>query len=329
MPYEHATLLALARQGAKGVDLFFAISGFLICSRLLEEHQATGLISLKGFYIRRFLRILPAYWLLLAGLSVLALIGLVEVSRRDWLASIFFVRNYVGQGWYTGHLWSLAVEEHFYLLWPGLLAWWSPARARWRVLLLTAVIVVWREADTRLQLVSRVLPDAHSYSRTDLRLDALLLGCWIALLLSDPTWRARLTQWLRGAAWIGILVLLALNVAVHPPLRALWEALLLPVLLAATVLHPYTSLGRLLELRALRWIGRISYSLYLWQQVFLPPSDMPATLDGAQHLPWSVLAACTCAAGSYYLVERPMIRLGHRLAPPTTEGRRENAPRTA
>ena len=112
---ENAFWFAVTRYGAKGVDVFFGISGFLICSRLLEEHEAHGTISLKGFYIRRALRILPPYAVYLVALVMLTALGAVTLGRGELLTSIFFSRNFFtapsdAAAWFTGHLWSLAVE---------------------------------------------------------------------------------------------------------------------------------------------------------------------------------------------------------------------------
>ena len=144
----HRWLFALTRIGANGVSLFFAISGFLICSRLLEEQSAFGRISLKGFYIRRACRILPAALAYLMFITLLAFLGYIALDRREFWATLFFWRNYLPKGWihrgwggYTVHYWSLAVEEHFYLIWPILLVatgnerrvWWPwPLPSWWR-----------------------------------------------------------------------------------------------------------------------------------------------------------------------------------------------------
>ena len=315
----------VTRFGAKGVDLFFGISGLLICSRLLEEFESRGGISLKGFYIRRFFRILPPYWAFLAALVLLCLVDSIPVSEPEVASSVLFVRNYLavgaGQGWYTGHLWSLAVEEHFYLLWPFLLVLWTPARARWRVAALALAIAVWRVVEFRLQLVHGLIPGVDFYGRTDTRLDALLWGCWMALALRDTAWRSRFERLLAPAGWSVALVLLIAAVVFAPPLAMLWQALLIPLVLAGTVLHPLQPASRLLETAPLRWIGRISYSLYLWQQLFLAPAFRQGDLGWLQRVPASLAAVFACAALSYYALERPMMKLGHRLAPPVTEGR--------
>ena len=96
-----------------------------------------------------------------------------------------------------------------------------------------------------------------------------------------------------------------------------WEASIVPVLIAGTVLRPRSMLGRVLEHPVLRWIGRLSYSLYLWEFFFVYYPGVPTTLGVWQTFPVNIIAAVACATASYYLVERPLIRVGHRLAPAT------------
>jgi peptidoglycan/LPS O-acetylase OafA/YrhL len=92
---------------------------------LLDENERTGGISLRSFYTRRVFRIIPPAFAYLATIALLAIVGVIYVSPREWLSSLFFSRNYIlippNAGWYTGHFWSLAVEEHFYLIWPAAL----------------------------------------------------------------------------------------------------------------------------------------------------------------------------------------------------------------
>ena len=94
-----------------------------------------------------------------------------------------------------------------------------------------------------------------------------------------------------------------------------WEASIVPVLIVGTVLRPRSVLGRVLENPVMRWIGRLSYSLYLWEFFFVYYPGVPTTLGVWQKFPVNLIAAVACAAASYYLVERPLIRVGHRLAP--------------
>lgn len=324
-PHEDLALRALFEYGAKGVDLFFGISGFLITGRLLEEHERRGRVGLSGFYVRRFCRILPPYVALLAFLTACLALGLLPISKRELVASFAFVSNYVGEqwpaDWYTGHLWSLAVEEHFYLLWPGLLALLTPRKARWAVVPFALGIAAWRVVEFRLQLVPRFLPDAGFYIRTDTRFDALLWGCFASLMVHHAPARARVERWLTRPVWLLAVGLLVANTLLTPPLALLWQSVLIAVMITGTVLHPGGAVGTLLEHPAARWLGRASYSLYLWQQVFLVALPGVPSFGAVQTLPLNLVALFTVAAASYYLVERPMIRVGHRLAAPVTPGR--------
>ena len=114
----------LINLGFLGVHVFFGISGFLITRRLVDETRRNGRISLRAFYLRRAFRILPAAWLFLSVMGVLAIARVLPISRAHWLAALLGYANYTygERSWYLGHFWSLAVEEHFYLLWPTLLA---------------------------------------------------------------------------------------------------------------------------------------------------------------------------------------------------------------
>ena len=120
----------LARLGSIGVDLFFVISGFLITWLLLREQRRNAVISLRAFYIRRAWRILPPYLVFLASLFAFSSIGLIQITSRDWGGALTYTVNFLpGTSWPFGHLWSLSVEEHFYLFWPLLLIVLGPGRA--------------------------------------------------------------------------------------------------------------------------------------------------------------------------------------------------------
>ena len=168
--------------------LFFAISGFLITNRLLEEYESAGHVSLRSFYIRRAFRILPAALTYLLTLCVLGFaLGWIPLTAGQILSSALFFRNYwvepAAQSWYTGHYWSLSVEEHFYLLWPGLLVALQPRRARWVVPPLALLFAIWRGFDTQFGWVAALNPAWRDLvGRTDYRMDGLLWGCTAAFV---------------------------------------------------------------------------------------------------------------------------------------------------
>jgi peptidoglycan/LPS O-acetylase OafA/YrhL len=318
----NAALTAVVDKWGVGVDVFFAISGYLICTRLLAERAKTGRIDLRGFYLRRTFRILPPYFAYLAVVGLLGAAGMLAVKRGEFLSCLVFLRNYVPKpldGLYTRHFWSLAVEEHFYLIWPALLVLAATVpRARRLAFGLGMGIAVWRGIDSHWQIAARVFGQSFpgNVFRTDTRLDGLVFGCWAALLVADPGWRGRLDRWLSPAAWWGLVaVMLVVLYGPGMPMARLWVALLLPLVLVGTVLHPGTLVGRSLEWGPLRWIGRISYSLYLWQQLFLVPRPGPLPLGLLQVFPLNVLAVFGCALASYHLVERPVMAMRGRWFP--------------
>jgi peptidoglycan/LPS O-acetylase OafA/YrhL len=316
----HAHPFAL-QLGFAGVLLFFSISGFLITSRLLEEHALTGKVSFHKFYLRRAFRILPPALFFLGVITLLGLSGQIPFAPIDTLKALLFVRNYAfldlsnAGSWYSVHFWSLAVEEHFYLIWPAILVLVGIKRARWVAPGLAVAAILWRSLDEKHQFVIRWFHApflTQNYGRTDYMADVLLWGCTLALWLSLRPWKSPLPR--------GTTSLVALVVAGFLGYELMGSEvshgrdlvyLLMAALIGCTVTDPGSVIGRLLELAPLRFIGRLSYSLYLWQQLFFRGDRAPLAF---QHFPLNVALIFACACFSYYLVERPMIRLGSRIA---------------
>jgi peptidoglycan/LPS O-acetylase OafA/YrhL len=303
----------LAQYGPMGVHLFFALSGFLITWRLIEEYQRRGRIDWRDFYIRRAFRILPAAFVCLAVIAILGFgFHLIPLTGLQLAGSALFFRNYLAptsESWYTIHFWSLSVEEHFYLLWPLLLYLAGLRRARFLAPLLALAVGVWRALDGRYEWIARFDPILKdNVRRTDYRLDILLCGCAVALLWTQPAFQ-RILQRLAGTPLV--VVILGATVAClywQPPAYLTMLAILMALLPAATVARPDAFVSRVLELPLLRWIGHISYSLYLWQELFFP--GIPPTLGRIQVSPWNIFAALGAAALSYYVMERPAIAYG-------------------
>ena len=223
--------------GHNGVDIFFAISGLLICSRLMSEEEHKGSIHISEFYIRRAFRILPPAVFYLAILIALKLAIALPVGYPEIGSALLFVRNYTLSFQhlqtiypaYTSHFWSLAVEEHFYLLLPGLLLF-CPRRCRVPALLSLAVVIAihraWHD------------PATQSQFHTDVRLDALFVPAAIAILIRHSEVRAWLIPWLRF--WPVLAVLLLAVISLDGPLRIepLVLAWLMPFVVLGTVLRP-------------------------------------------------------------------------------------------
>jgi peptidoglycan/LPS O-acetylase OafA/YrhL len=319
--FHRGILGKVSAHGILGVDIFFAISGFLICGLLLKEYAADGDISFRRFYIRRCFRILPPYYAVLAAICALGVFCALPVNFADLPSCLLFYRNYrpLGidehGGFYTAHFWTLAVEEHFYLLWPTLLLAVKPKRAGKVAFLLAMVVFVWRVIEGHFQLLADILPQANLLTRTDTRIDGLLWGCLAAVYF--PSIQRLVARIRFSQLWLAPLVVFLAALALHVRGMTLWTAVLLPALVVSTVVQPNSVLSRVLEWRPLRWIGALSYSLYLWQELFLPEvhSELaPGAFHYLQLPPWNLLAILLCACLSRYLIEIPMNRLGHRLS---------------
>jgi peptidoglycan/LPS O-acetylase OafA/YrhL len=311
---EYGVGARIALRGCLGVPVFFAISGFLITSLLLEELARTGNISLRRFYIRRCFRILPAYYAALAGICAAGLFAGLAVNYGNLPSCLLFYRNYMplgidlAGGFYTAHFWSLAVEEHFYLMWPLLLVLLKPKRASQVALMLALVVFAWRQSFPTL------FPGVSYLSRTDVSIDGLMWGCLAAIYL--PEIKEFCSRLHFSQLWMPVGFVIVFAEALH--LRALiaLEVVLFPALILTTVLQPESILGRFLEWQPLRWIGSLSYSLYLWQMLFLPAPEMRAVgaFGQLQRWPWNIPAIFVCAIASRYLLEAPMMHFGQRLS---------------
>jgi peptidoglycan/LPS O-acetylase OafA/YrhL len=296
--------------GPIGVKIFFGISGFLICSRLMDEQELTGRISISGFYIRRFFRILPAAFVYLLTLAVLKQVSLIEVNYDELIASAFFIRNYFPGTWLTQHLWSLAVEEHFYLIFPFLFACLGKSSTQRTVLVAAIMIAIWREIEKRYMFLTALMPNVPMYNRTDMCLDGLLFGCWFALIFRRMHWIFT-SQLARYSSFLFPVLLYVMVIKVlHVP--AIVFSIVISYAIAVTVANPDLLLSRLLETSPMRWVGRYSYSLYLWQQ-----------LASISSWPINIIPTFCFAIVSYRYIERPFIRLGHYFAKPVTKGRIE------
>lgn len=297
----------LFSHGGIGVDIFFAISGYLICSLLLQEKDKTGQIDLFGFYTKRSFRILPPLFFYLSVIALLKIGSVLPmVSAGELISSAFFVRNYFGWGsWYTGHFWSLAVEEHFYLFVPVMLA-----SLRWKTGLQTALGIV--VCCALIRLFEANVTDLKVEFRTEARLDAIMYGVIAALLVFR--FKPAIEKHLTGRVVIGAVLASVFVCYLFPymPIRRTAIAMMSPWIIVFTALHSENIISKILELRPIQWIGKLSYSIYIWQSLFLVPEDR--SMPFLQSFPFAFFAIFVCSSISYYLIEKPSIRAGHVLA---------------
>ncbi len=301
--------------GRGGVHLFFALSGYLITRRLMDEEQRRAHISLRAFYVRRLFRIQPAALFYLLVIGVLGLSAVLAVSPRGWLSALFGCANFLlrWQTWYTEHFWSLAVEEQFYLLWPLAFVLLGARRRLAGALAIVLLLGAWLAIVVRYDVTA----SPAMWVRPDIEGPWLMWGC-VAALAEHGRYGRRLIEVLTRPGICLIALPLALLSLTYEFLD--WKifmsatflcAAATPLLLMGTARRPHGVLGRFLELAPVAWLGRISYSLYLWQQVFLVWDDARAPrLAALQSPPWAIIMALGCAAASYYWLEKPMIGYG-------------------
>lgn len=306
--------------GGLGVRFFFVISGFLITLLLLREEKETGGLDIRAFFKRRSLRILPVYYFFLAVVLVLQLATPYQLSGLEWVGNLTFTRNYFGSDWTTGHLWSLAVEQQFYLLWPfafrALTPLLTPRRAMmWLAVPLILCPVLWLVS--ALAGIQGLLGTASFF----LNADALAGGCALAIALWH--WGDRIEAFLARRAnmlALGGAVLALAPVWIAPLLRGYLfplnfgfptlQCLAMVVLIALSIRAGRSTFMQWLDWRWVSFIGTISYSLYMWQQVFCTkPAVFGASPAWWNSFPFWIAAAFLAAIASYYFVERPFLRM--------------------
>jgi peptidoglycan/LPS O-acetylase OafA/YrhL len=314
--------------GSIGVDIFFVLSGFLITSILLREYISTGTISFRRFYARRALRLLPALVTILV--FVVAWAALFDRDRlgntlRDASSVLFYCYNFMILDWLETHssheymfihLWSLSVEEQFYLVWPltiaAIMLFYARQRLQAPILAIGICLpalcraVSWKEADWFML-----------YARTDLRVDSLMWGAMVAWIVASK-WRprpivARLLCWLSAAALIALFGLAKLPHAYYSGKFAFYGGYSLVAICSAVIIAS-AAFGLLpfivrvfLEYRPLCFVGIVSYAAYLWHH---PLNVVVGATGYGAWWPWIGLPITLLVAGlSFYFVELPFLRL--------------------
>ena len=318
----------LRQNASYGVDLFFALSGFLICGRLLDEEQRFGGISLRSFYTRRLFRIQPAAMTYLAVVSILLLCGVLKAPWSPVVGAALMVRDFVPRHaglWETAHFWSLSVEEHFYIFLPLLLLFMirrNPTKPFARLPIVFAAIAVfclacrfavgWRQ-DGHINFWSCVFP-------THLRIDGLMFG---VLICYFKRFQPRVFQWM--ASWPGGWVVIAAAVAVLSifPIESrqmhTWGFTLLYFAFGFVVAKAVNSEGP----RPIRWmsyllarIGVYSYSIYLWQMFFVWKVLAHLHIASPMLLYWTTIGgAILFGIAAAKIIEMPALRFRDRFFP--------------
>jgi peptidoglycan/LPS O-acetylase OafA/YrhL len=337
-----AILLVLANHGGwlgdyagfAGVNTFFVLSGFLITCLLVGEYDQTGRLSFRQFYLRRALRLLPALVAML--LLFVAFSGAMDPPKRalrelyEALVALFYFSNWagiyhLGRHISLAHTWSLSVEEQFYILWPVLLLFLLGRNSRPSLLcwiglgvFLSVLVRIGLFVGATTTVAGNVFPVASDrlLTGTDCRADSLLLGCLAGVLISSNLLprRAWFERSLHGAALASAAGLAALGFGWFlSPFMVCAGWLLASIFVMVIILQLLSAtrgpLHWVLENRGLVFTGRISYGLYVWHFPILKAMEQHHwPTQNMRYLALAVPAALL----SYYLIERPFLRLKQR-----------------
>ncbi len=325
-----------AQGGFIGVDIFFVLSGYLITNILLTQWENENTIHLKEFWLRRFRRLIPAAYLMIIVVVIFAVLfnrELLTTLRGDAIASFFYMSNW----WFIFHnvsyfdsfglpsplknLWSLAIEEQFYLVWPlflyGFLKWIKNPKWLLRIILIIALL----SAILMAVLYTPGSDPSRVYYGTDTRLFDLLIGCALAFVwpfnrLSPKIPRqSKLALNISGTISIVLFCILVYTMNEYQPFLyrgGLLLVAILGVLMIAAIAHPSCYLSRLFSFRPLRWIGTRSYGIYLWHYPIITLTT-PVTEIGQPSLLrafFQVTATFIIAELSFRFVETPIRKKG-------------------
>jgi peptidoglycan/LPS O-acetylase OafA/YrhL len=303
----------VAPLGPLGVRVFFVISGFLITSLLLREVDRSEHIHLAKFYLRRTLRIFPPYYVFLLAVILLQVVGSIELAPADTLHAFTYTVNYYPErSWYLGHAWSLSVEEQFYLLWPLTLLLAGKRRALW---IAASTVILCPMIRLGIWYLSPALVKYELGYRFETTVDALAVGCVLAGVSEWLRLQQLYHQVLQSRLFV-LVPLVVLSASLLPPssrLNLIWGITAQNIGIAACIAwcttHYASNVGKVLNSKPMVFLGILSYSIYLWQQLFLNPYS----LSMVTRFPLNLILVGMASLASYYCIEHPSLIIRQRL----------------
>jgi peptidoglycan/LPS O-acetylase OafA/YrhL len=308
---------AIDALGGVGVRFFFVISGFLITWLLIQEIYKYNTISIKSFYIRRVIRIIPVLLCFILICYFLEFFGVFQISRFDYLYTSTFMVDIFHTNAPFGHLWSLGVEEKFYLFWPVIFIYLFSKDMNKLIYFLAFIILLGpllRAGIIFFNCSNYLIFNYHSFV---IIYDGLALGCLGAIILTK--YKNRITNYITGKLYLVVLVSILLIVLplsfwifpvlkIFQPLQDTIQCLGFLILLIASIINPEFLLFRILNISIVKHIGLISYSIYIWMGIVELSSDhLFFVNDYFTKFPGWIFSIIIISEISYYLIEQPIV----------------------
>ncbi len=312
--------------GGAGVLVFFVLSGYLITGLLQDEYAASGKVSLRNFYVRRFFRIVPALFVLVGSVAIYDWSRGWLIPRGVYLRALTFTTGIVplqDGGRLLQHTWSLSVEEQFYLLWPF---FFSRSSSRARYLLAGAMIAVYPFLRVAFYLLKYRWVAQSSLGSAD----CLIVGCAAAMISRDFPHRLDKILSFHPSMCRALAALIFVAMAklssvgrlgiITVPLGGTLMSVSIAYLITSYARDARGLVGRFLTAKPVVALGVLSYSLYLWQEPFtVEEDDLPGQVSPFwKAFPISIAFALAFAIASYVLVEKPFLRLRRRFVSDST-----------
>ena len=301
-----------------GVRIFFVLSGFLITTLLIKERKKTGRLNILNFFIRRFLRIVPALWLYLLVIAVLNYLFNFELTFSHFLGPLLYINNFYlfPRSWIVGHTWSLAVEEQFYLIWPFIF-YLSKNLFTISLLFIICTPIIITITYFKPQL-SQILLEPFLRPAA-----AIFTGATLAIIWTKNFYNLNIENYLKNYLFLlstfSILIIYILKhygllgMILYPVGDTILN-LILAYLIIFSIVKKQSMVYTILNQKIFISIGLLSYSLYLWQQAFIIPVGSFTNWSTYFFFPFNILAIAIVAYFSHHYVEEPFLKLKQRFS---------------
>ncbi len=303
--------------GNFGVKIFFVISGFLITTILVSEYENTETVSLKKFYFRRTLRIFPAYYFYIFFIFLMTILGVYNIPSVVFISPLTYTSNYLTTDiWELGHSWSLSVEEQFYLIYPGLFLLLGLDKIKKVLVFVVIIAPVIRLLNLMYLLFSEGKISEWFIFGFHTNMDALAVGCLLALYRKNLHADKNYQKLLNSNFALGLVPLIAAAVLYNSKINLGfftigWTVLNLTAAFALDwlITNSKSNVGRLFNFAPIKYMGVLSYSIYLWQQPFSKYSENLVWT----HYPFNIIMIIIFSLVSHYLVEKSFLKLRQNL----------------